>query len=220
MALTLKNVLDEVQRHFLETPNQGASLSSDLWTLEEWVDAFNSAQDEFLKMTDVVVTPEDDVAFTPNNTRHDLPQGVVSIVQAQFKDASGAYTELDREEFLTLDSFDTDWEEDAASSPRFYFDGEIQQNVIGTAPRCSSPGTLNLFVVEVPSGNSRLYLDDSLADATFVVPDEFIRPIKWRAMEILLRKPGRAFDPARADYCRQRFEEGVLAARLMLEGGL
>ena len=51
-----QDVLDEMQYHTLETPNQGASLTTDTWTIAEWVRVLNARLAQFMMETKLVVS--------------------------------------------------------------------------------------------------------------------------------------------------------------------
>lgn len=212
MSTTDKQVLEEMQYLLLEPPNQGASLTSDQWEIADWIEALNDAQDELLRTLDLLL---DDVELvtTPHATRHPLPQGTIAIKEMTWRDSSAVYYRpLQPEDFFSLDNQQPDWETTPATRPRVYLQDEVPQLVVGTAPPTPKAGVLLATVTKTQANLSN-------TGVNFAVPDELVHCIKWRALETLLRRSGPAMDVGRADYCRQRWEEGILGARVMLEGG-
>jgi hypothetical protein len=50
------------------------------------------------------------------------------------------------------------------------------------------------------------------------IPDDFTPYIVWGVLGEMFSKEGEASDPERAQYCRERYEEGVELARFMTSG--
>lgn len=85
------------------------------------------------------------------------------------------------------------------------------QQTFSVALTPANNGTIELLYVA---------LADTLTGAgvNFVVPDDWVPYILWGTLAELLGSDGPAFDPVRAQYCTQRYEEGVELARLVLGG--
>lgn len=213
MSTTDQQVLEEMQYLLVEPPNSGASLASDQWQIVDWIEALNDAQDELLRTVDVVLDDEE-LVTTPHATRHPLPEGTIAVKEMAWRDSSTVYYRpLQPDDFFSLDNQIPDWEVTPATRPRVYMQDEVPQLVVATAPPTVRTGVLLATITKTQT-------DLSNTGVAFSVPDELVHVIKWRALETLLRRPGPAQDPARADYCRQRWEEGILGARIMLEGGI
>ena len=50
------------------------------------------------------------------------------------------------------------------------------------------------------------------------IPDDYTVYIFWGVLAEMCGKQGEAYDPDRAQYCRDRYDEGVELARLMVTG--
>lgn len=82
-----------------------------------------------------------------------------------------------------------------------------------------------LAIAKVPSNNGSiglLYvaLAQTLTGAgvTFAVPDDWTPYILYGTLAELLASDGPSFDPVRAGYCSQRYQEGIELARIVLGG--
>jgi hypothetical protein len=121
------------------------------------------------------------------------------------------YNELPRSDGWELDHGYEAWQRDVVDQPIAYMDAETPQLEIQTAPATSHAGVLEVLYVA---------LGDVLSNTgiAFTVPQEFVPSIKWGVLADMLSKVGQAHDPARATYAEARFQEGVVAAQLMLRG--
>jgi hypothetical protein len=54
----------------------------------------------------------------------------------------------------------------------------------------------------------------------WTVPYEFVPAIKYGIMADMLNKVGRALWSTKARYCELRYQEGVMAATLLMESGI
>ena len=83
--------------------------------------------------------------------------------------------------------------------------------------------SIAFFMVETGNQSGTLLyvaLGQTLANTgvAFTVPAEFVSVIKWGVLASMLGKVGRGHDRRRAEYCEERFREGVEACKLILEG--
>lgn len=206
---TDQQILNEIQYALLETPNNGASMSSQLWTIAEVIDALNKAQQIFMKDTGLLL---DHAALvtTPNVFRQPMPENWIIIHRVSWATYAGVFTALGRADSYEADAGITNWATTTAARPQIYMDAELPTLEIQIAPASYNGGILHVLYVAEPDQVSN-------TGVLMTVVDEFIPYVKWKTLSILLTKIGRAADPARADYCNQRYNEGVAVARTLLK---
>ncbi len=204
-------MLKEIQLAVVEDPiDSGESWTSGLWTVTEVIDYLNQRQSEFLKLTGVRLTRAR-VTTVPQVQRHPLPGDWVSTQRAVFLSPDGRKKTLSRSDPFELDHALPDWGHAMETKPKVYTDGMIPLGTIQIAPKARDGGVLELLYVA---------LGTSLANTgvAFQVPAEFVAPVKWGVLASMLGKVGRANDRRRAEYAEMRFQEGIEAAKVILEG--
>lgn len=210
MAVLDTEVLNEQQYHLLETADNGATVSSGLWTVAEMIDALNETQYRFLKDTLLLVTPAVLVTI-PNQLRHALPADWIATYDATYHTAADTWHSLAKADGFEADNSSiNDWPVELGT-PILYTEGEVPTLTMQIMPASLDAGVINILYVALSTTLSN-------SGVALTVPDEFAPAIKWGALEQLLSKVGRGQDAARAAYCRLRYSEGVAAAALMLDG--
>lgn len=208
--MTDQEVLNEIQYMLKETPNNGASFISGMWTVAEVIDYLNQRQRQFLKDT-AILYQRATLPTIPSEVRHALPSGFISMQHVAWKDMDNNYYELRRGDFWETDHGDPTWETVAANRPKLYLEGELPTLVLGTAPMTNSAGVIETLFV----GLSTLL---SNSGVSFEVPDEFVPAIMYGVVSDMLSKEGRARDLLRAGVAESRYIEGREAAKIMVEG--
>ncbi len=204
-----QDVLEEIQYAVQEPPNSGASFLSDLWTIPEVIDYLNQRQRQFLKET-AILFKRADLITIPNETRHALPAGFITMQHAAFRTADTFY-ELRRGDFWEADHGDPNWETVAADRPKLYLEGEMPTLTLGTSPPTATAGVIEVLYV----GLTTLLSNTGIS---FEVPDEFVPAIMWGVLSDMLSKEGRGRDLLRAGVAEARYIEGREAAKIMVEG--
>lgn len=211
MATTDQQLLHELQGAVVETPNQGARWPSGLWTVGELTDLLMTAQAQLLADTQILVARATLVTI-PQVTRSALPADWLATVRATWIDPSGATRSLVRENTLALDLMLPAWDVTTSTTgPVAFVDAEVPTLEIQAVPAALDSGQIGLLYLKVPTlvNNSGLPLS---------IPDECVPAVKWKVLELMLGKVGRAHDPDRAAYCASRYEEIVDAVRAQLDG--
>ncbi len=213
-AVTDQQILNEIQYHFVETPDNGATVSSGLWTVDELVQYLNLRQYDFLKRTGLIIRRR--CVTLPNGVaRVDLPAGYILLHGVTWRDIDPTrrvYRDLPPGDYFSVDQGRSDWEYNQSPyRPEIYILADIAQKQLGIAPVCQTTNELLLTLTELSTLLSN-------TGQQFTVPPEFVPGIKYGAMADALAKPGRGQDIERAQYCLSRYEESVEAAELLLNG--
>lgn len=210
MAITDQAIFNEIQNSLLETPNSGASYSSGHWTASEVIGYANTRQQEFLKLTGILLTRAT-LSTIPQINRHTLPTAHITTHRVVYLSAAGVYTEIPRGDGYEADHGAADWPFNGTPVPAIYTDGEVPTTQIQTMPAASAIGVLQVLFVALPAILTGL-------GVALTVPDEFTPAIKWGIVSDMLGKVGRGQDPARAAWAEAQYQLGVEAAKVMLEG--
>lgn len=206
------SLFNEIQYHLLEpTIDGGVTWASGLWTAAEVLDYANQRQYRFMKDT-LLMMAYARIATTAGSTAVILPDDWIESYRADWKHSTtGVITELPRSSTWEIDHTARDWALSNAPRPLLFTDAESPTLQARAVPAASVNGEILLLYVSLTAVLTG-------AGEIFTVPDEFVPAIKYGVLADMLSKVGRAQDPARAEYCESRYEEGVEAARLVLEG--
>ena len=192
----------------IEPPNGGASWPSDLWTRDEVIDYLNERLDAFVKATHLKVAIED-IAIVPNTGRYSLPADWIATVRVYYTPDSGQKKALGKSSGWEADHGIPTWP--TAATPKLYMDAETPTLTIQIAPTPNTDGDIEVIYI---ANNTQITADG----ATLPYADEFCYIVKYGILADMFSKVGRAHDPARAAYCQQRFDLGVEATRILLQG--
>ena len=210
-----QDVLDEMQYHTLETPNQGASLSTDTWTIAEWVRVLNARLAQFMMETKLVVS-RGTFATTIGVSRYDLnallDTGNMKLHRvAWVADADGFSHGLCEADLFQYDHFLPSWTT-TPGTPEAYVEESLPTQTIEVIPAPDAAGTLDILFTDLATQLP------AVPDGTVLgIPNDFTPYIKWGALADLLSKEGQAHDPVRAAYAENRFREGVVLATIILQ---
>lgn len=225
-------ILSEIQRHMLEVySDMGKTWFDPFWTRDEVLDWLETRTNQFLVATgafrEQVIVPATAEIELPN--LNDLRRAIY------FDGVTGASTPLEIADTHQKDMSVPGWGSAAAGTP----DTIIVWGK-GITARLSPPptgGTVLLdyvprFVVRESEKMRGVWWDQfgppvllsNGIDATIwpgfnktlPIPNIFYPYIKYGVMADMLSKEGEAQDVKRAQYCEQRFNEGVELAKMML----
>lgn len=159
--------------------------------------------------------PNQLLVLSPNNTTYAIQVASVSGAQGVIQVATPiaaigqirCLTEVDTWE---LDNGMRNWPTDR-DVPIAWWETTLPQQQIGLAKTPSNNGTIGLLYVALAQALTG-------AGVAFAVPDDWTPYIMYGTLAELLSSDGPAFDPVRAGYCNQRYQEGIELARIVLGG--
>jgi hypothetical protein len=217
MPILDQDFLSLVQRRLAEEPNAGQSFFSEHWTHEELIRSTHDRQDALLAATHLQIgvcrLPE-----TAGASVYVLPDDWIATVAVVRYPLTGHPYLLDLGDSYELDHGDRTWPA-AVTRPVLSFDREPGTHHLHIAPASDTgnPGDLTssyLLVYYVPRAAKITGEGEMLT-----IPDEVAIPVlQYGILADLLGKVGRGQDVGRAQYCRQRWELGIEATRLIVEG--
>lgn len=208
MAITDLDQLQEVQLQLQED----ATFSNGIWTLAEVIAYFNERQFRFLFDTGVIASTIV-LGWTAGEAQMPLPPDWIDTLAARWHDfATGLWTPLPSSDFFEMDHLESPESAVTSQFPQAYRDGDtIDTQTIGLTPAPLSAGEVELVYValsEILDGTGQL----------FDIPDDWVPYIKYGTLADMLKKEGRGKDLLRARYCEQRYTEGVVLAKALLDG--
>ena len=214
MAFTIQDLdlLKEMEYRLLENGDadaDGTGLLTTLWTISELTDALNNTQRRFMKDTGIVLTIST-IGGVPMQGRYTASDDVITIRRVTWKDFDLNIVALTRTDAWEADAALPDWTTDFAT-PLTWTDAHHPTRVFEIIPGPDDIGQLGLMTVNRPT---TLAGTGTLLE----VPEEFASYVLWGALGELLGSEGEAADPQRASYCRQRYQEGIDLAQILLGG--
>lgn len=205
-------LLTQLQYALLEEPDGGQSWPSGLWTRDEVVQLLTERQDRLQKDAQVLIS-----LASPNLTvaigakRIALPVDCILPLVVVWRGSNGIVRELLRADSFEADHLIPTWELTNASYPLVYMQADALQNQIQIAPGPTVAGEIELLYL--PTGTALTGNGVSL-----IVPDDLTPILKYAVLQDQLSKDGRGQDLQRAQYCGERYQLGVEAIRLMIDG--
>lgn len=210
-TVTIREMVNDLQYALIEPLNAWPPFTwagTDMFTLEDFVEAIQRRRNQFLLDTACVLKQELlAVGPVPPAGRFDLPESYITVRRAAWRTVPGVYSTLWREDEWAFNAFQPTWMQTPAK-PRSFSISMTPPVMMQLAPVPLDAGTLDL--VSVRSGAAL----DVTANTLLGIPDDFCWVVKYGALADLLSIEGEAYDPERAKYCQQRYEQGVNLARL------
>lgn len=206
-TVTDLSLFQEIEYHLLEPPTPGTWTGSEQFNAADITQALQRRRDQFLLETGAVLLHESSVSGSLLTGRFDLDDTTIDVRRAAYLDANGNYTTLDRSDEYELSAFAPGW----SANPDFpsYFSVMTTPPVrVQVAPLPNIAGVLDLVTI-----NTGAALDPTVP-TILGVPDDYAWVIKWGALADLLTKDGPPSDPFRANYCQQRWSEGIMLTRV------
>jgi hypothetical protein len=205
-TVTDRDLFQSIEYSLLEPITNTGWAGSEQFNDTDILTAIQERRDQFLLETGCVLTHSTLFSGLPANGRVDLSPAVIEIRRLSYLDALGAYTLLWRTDENELFNWMQGWSVNPGAVSAY--------SVIATppvriqlAPIPSISGTLDLVTI-----NSGAAL--TLGPVVLGIPDDLSWAVKWGALADLLTKDGPPSDPFRAAYCEQRYQQGVMLAKL------
>lgn len=211
MATIDQDLLGQIQDALLEPRDGGQSWPSGLWTRDEMIAYCNQRQHAFLWETFALVGISATIAVAIGQRRIALPDDWLHTLSVLWRGTDGTVRELLRGDSFEADMLLPTWESTNVATPLQYHDEEAPSGYFQIAPAPTGTGTVELLYIPLGvtlNGNGEI----------LTVPDELAHAIKYGALADALNKDGRGKDPARAQYCEQRYDLAVQLTEIILEG--
>lgn len=205
-------VENEIIYRVLENGAADANLSvlTTMFSITEIVDSANRVQNDFLLETGMIVTRTTIVGVT-GTSKYPVPANSIRPRRITWQDSSDnlirTLTQVDTWE---LDNGFSNWPSDR-DIPIAWWETTLPQQMIGITKTPVNNGVIGLLYVALATTLNG-------TGVTFTVPDDWTPYIMYGTLAELLSSDGPGFDPVRAQYCGQRYQEGIELARVVLGG--
>ncbi len=202
-TVTTQDLIAEIQFHLMEPLSPSVWAGTDMFTMDQLVNALQKRRDQFLVETGVEQEFDNGVFTVLGGGRFEFPEGVMDIRRLEWAELAGPKTHLWVSDEWSRDSLDVGWALNSDPTPQQFSIILTNPLRIQLMPAPALPGSLERVVTK--SGVTL----DAVANPLVGVPDDWAWAVKWGAMADLLGIENQARDPARAEYCEQRYRMGV-----------
>lgn len=207
-TLTFQNIIDWLNRDLIESISDVTPTSS-LFTLTDLLKLIASKYNAFQLETSLVISQSELDVLAENNLVI-LGDSIVEIVRLVYSYNDGIDKEvvLKRADEQELAYFNADIliEQD---TPEYYSTVYGQPNEIKLYPIPQLTGKLKLISVNGISGETEL-----TTDLIINLPNNLVPYLRYGVEQHIFSKDGLLNDPARAEYCKKRWEEGLAIGRV------
>ncbi len=197
-----------IQAHLLEPVTGNSWTGTEMFTLDDLTKAIERRRDQFIVESGCVVTRSTQATAAPPVDRVGFSESIMDVRRVAWIDAGGVYKQLWRDDEFNMSSFSVGWNL-APAVPRVFSVAAAPILSLQLSPPAAAGGSLELLTVNSPA------LLDPTVGVFLNIPDDFAWVVKWGALADLLGKNGQAYDPKRAQYAEQRYQQGVEMARTM-----
>lgn len=208
-TVTDRQIVNLILFHLLEPPLMAAWTGTGQFLFSAIMSAIQQRLNRFLGDTGCVITRLLQNAAAPQQDRNFLPDTVLDVRRAAWISQTGTPSVLWRDDQYAMQSFQFGGLTAPQDPPGVYGVYTLPPVGIQVFPPPLNPGELNLLTVQ--SGVAVGTTPSAVLSTPVVlnIPDDLAWSVVWGAMSDLLSQDGPARDPARANYCEQRYLEAV-----------
>lgn len=204
-TITDSQLIKLIQYHLMEPATGTSWAGTEQFTFDIVVDSINRRTNRLLVETGCTLQVDTINSASPPVSRVTLDDDIIDIRRVAWKDTAPWFRNLRQRDSSSRRSF----------SPRStYTPGTANSYVKQTTPHVSvelTPPNIDAGQLEIVTTRSQPVVDGS--GIVLSIPDDFIPTLKWGVLADLLNTE-KAQDVERADYCEQRWQEGIQAAKL------
>lgn len=209
------DALTTIEYMLLEPPTPTVWTGSNQYVLADLLGALQRRRDQFLTETASVLTRQQLTIAPPPDGRIPLPEYISAVRRAAWSLVNGtgtitSTTPLLRDDVWGFNNYRTSWPQQTGRPPRAYSIAEPPPLIMQVVDPPLDTGVLDLCTVNTGA----VLGTDSTNGTPLGIPNDWVWVVIFGALADLLSKDGLALDPARADYCEQRWRQGIdLAAK-------
>lgn len=211
-TVTDRDLIQAIQYHLLElATTQSSWPGTDMFSYNTVVQSIQRRLNQFLSDTGLILTRSVVNVIPPPSGRLTLVDTIIDVRRAAWIGASplNYYRYLCRDDEFSLTMFDNDWSVTPGDT-RSYSIFAPPPLTLQLAPPPSVSGQIELVTV-----NTGATLDPATSATILGIPDDTTWIVKWGVLADLLGQDGQARDPQRAQYCEQRYQQGIQLVRMM-----
>ena len=191
-VITDQQMLTQAKYMLMEPNPDDDTTFTECFTAEEFTIAFANRKRQFLLSTGLVISqpPAQNVRAGSGRVQFD-DDSIIDVRRATWTDINGNITNLLREDEYTAFVFDPEWRQEAGTPQRYSI----------------LPDPLLTLQLIPPPGDSGILTLQTISSGTIL--DDFTPFILWGVLADVMTGPGAGNDPFRANYCAQRWQEGI-----------
>jgi hypothetical protein len=205
---TYQDVLNLINIYLMENISD-ANLTSELYELSNILKYIDKRLDLFLLKTGLNVDIHEQ-DFQSTQIYNELPDYLLDIIRVSFKDTnenSNKFYKLFEEDEGSLESFKYNYNLEQTEFPKYFTRVLHSDNVIRVYYGANN-GTLRIIGII-----GRNKAEQLTTGSTLLLPPNLIPYLKWGVLADLLSEDGHGQDLSRAEYCKQRWEEGIIVGK-------
>ncbi len=206
MTITTQQAVSAMQYMLLEPATPAAWTGTSMFTLADITTALQNRRNQFLVDTGSVLTAYNMPAAAPPISREQLPDNVINILRAVWKDVAGLRNSMFENYEYNTTAYDPAWAL-TPGLPGVFSILATPPLVMQVIPPPIDIGSLELVIVRTPSA-----LDPTDPTDLINLPNNSAWIAGWGALADLLLREGESFDPIRGQYALARYEHGVKIA--------
>lgn len=185
----------------------GTWSGTDQFTIYDLTQALQRRRDQFLVETGMVQTRSLVSGISPPVSRMSLVDSVIDVRRVAWIDTlSGAWNVMWKTDEFSRQTISPSWFT-SPGTPTGYSVAVTPPVTLQLLPPPLNPGQFEMLSVNAGAALN------PVAGVLLGIPDDFAWVIRYGALADLLGQDGQARDPQRAQYCEQRWQEGIIAAR-------
>lgn len=205
-TLTDSSLVTTIQYQLLEPATGVSWTGTEMFTLADVTNALQRRRNQFLVETGMVLSHGTQAVGAPADGRFLTADTVIDIRHLAWVDADGYYRVLSREDEWGMQSYNFNWVQEPGT-PGAYSVSTGPPLSVQLYPAPADVGSVDLLTI---SSGAAL---DPASGIAMGLPNDWVWLCKWGALADLLAKDGQARDPQRAQYCQQRWNEGLQLAK-------
>lgn len=208
-TVTNWDLVTDMQYALLEPAAAGGTWTgTDQFTLDQLSTAIQRRRDQFLRETGAVLTRSVSAsAVPPASGRFALDEAILQVRRAGWRRTATMWLiPLRRSDEWAGNYFRPTWP--TSTLPPYAYSTSVTPPLeLQLMPPDTLAGSLDLITVNKGA------TVNPLASAVLGIPDDWCWVVKFGALADLLQGDGLALDPARAQYCEQRWQQGLEMAK-------
>lgn len=206
-SITDQEIIIDVQQALQEPVSPTSWIGTEQYTYQGVVNAIQRSRNKFLLETGMVNSVFELPGPVPNTGTMSLNPSTIDVRRVMWKDRFGNYSLMFESDEYTLSAANPNWFT-TPGLPTDYTTLLQQPLVMQLSPPPLDIGMVNLITVE-----SLPDLTPSASPTILGIPDDFCWVIKFGALADLFWQDGPGQDESRAQYCDNRWQEGIKLAR-------
>jgi len=217
-GMTDRQIINEIQYHLLETPNDGASYGSGLYTAAEVQARLQYKLYEFAKRTGYLVKRSVAISTTADRPYVDVPSDCIDIIRIAYPNSVGTMISIPLGSTMEAQTYVNDLvgTNSSVDVPYMYttdvgVSADISRITLWPQPNASR--TIDIIYIAKPTA-----LNSTPNGTALEIPSDLCPFIKFGVLSDLFNKSGEAYDPQRAQLTAELFNLGVQVARTYISG--